>query len=312
MRDDGDYLWDGSGEPDPDVAALEEALAPLRLSAGPPPAAAGTADTSPRRFVAPALLLAVAAALALIVLLPGMVVPSGPQPWSIDGGGVLAVGEWLETDAEREVLLQVADIGSMAVAPDSRLRLIATGEDQHRLELAQGRVSATVLAPPRLLVVETPAAAAVDLGCAYTLEVTDAGDTVLWVSSGRVALEAPGRDVLVPAGAIAIASADGGPGTPLFTDAPASLVEAVRAVDLREDGAQEALVAALPVARVKDTLSLWHLLAVMDRPARVAITERIFLLDPLLERAQLTPEDITSLDPAAMMRLRDELEFQWF
>ena len=49
---------------------------------------------------------------------------------------------------------------------------------------------ARVVAPPRVLVVETPAADAVDLGCAYALEVEADGSTRLSVTSGQVALEA--------------------------------------------------------------------------------------------------------------------------
>ena len=309
MRDDGDYLWDGTGEPEPDVEELERALAPLRLTAGAPEAGARSHGAGGARRVG--LLLAVAAALLLAVLIPRLMVEGGPEPWTVDGGGSLAVGEWLETDAD-EALLRVADIGSMTVAPGSRLRLVATGEEQHRLELARGLVSATVLAPPRLLIVETPAADAVDLGCAYTLEVTDAGDTLLWVTSGRVALEAPGRDVLVPAGALAIASAETGPGTPIFTDAPAPLIAAIHNIDGGDEGSEVALVATLSQARLKDTLSLWHLLQAVERPTREAIAARLFELDPLLTTAQLTPEAIAAQEPGALERLRDELEFHWY
>jgi len=304
-----DYLWDGSGEPDPEVAALEAQLSGLRLHAGVP-----TQPDQPRapRWI-PGLVL-VAAAIALIVLGPRLVDPGG-DAWVIEGErGGLAVGEWLEADG-REVELQVADIGSMILEPGTRLQRVASGPDQHRLSLVSGRVHAKVLAPPRLLVVETPAADAVDLGCAYTLEVNEAGETVLWVTSGQVALEAPGRDVFVPAGALAIARPGSGPGTPLFTDAPAALVKAVRDMDLQSAGAGDALMDALAQVRIKDTLSLWHLLPTVAPDERRAIAHRIFELDPLLTRSEpsvLSVESVVSLNPEALKRLRSELEFQWY
>ena len=35
-RDDNDYLWDGSGEPDPEIVRLEALLGTLRHHGGPP------------------------------------------------------------------------------------------------------------------------------------------------------------------------------------------------------------------------------------------------------------------------------------
>jgi len=54
-------------------------------------------------------------------------------------------------------------------------------------------------APPRLVIVETASARAVDLGCAYTLSVDAAGGRRLRVTSGWVALETPDGSVYVPA-----------------------------------------------------------------------------------------------------------------
>jgi ferric-dicitrate binding protein FerR (iron transport regulator) len=102
---------------------------------------------------------------------------------------VLAVGEWLEPTAPTELV--VADIGTMEVDPGSKLRLLATSSSGHRLELAEGRIRARVTAPPRLLVVETPSASAVDLGCAYDLTVLPDGSSLLLVQRGEVSLEAP-------------------------------------------------------------------------------------------------------------------------
>ena len=52
----------------------------------------------------------------------------------------------------------------------------------NRLALERGRIYATILAPPQKFFVETPSALAVDLGCAYSLEVIDTGETILFVS----------------------------------------------------------------------------------------------------------------------------------
>jgi anti-sigma factor RsiW len=87
----------------------------------------------------------------------------------------LHTGQWLETDGRSRAMIQVGMLGQVEVDPRSRVRLVKTGANEHRLELARGRLYASIVAAPRLFQVETPSAVAIDLGCAYTLEVDEAG-----------------------------------------------------------------------------------------------------------------------------------------
>jgi len=301
-----DYLWDASGPPDPEVAALEEALAPLRFQAPPPALRPGRGrPPTPWLLLAAGLLLAISA--GALHLRPS-------EPWAVEGlagRSELAAGEWLET-GDSAALIQVADIGTMEVAPDSRLQLVTTGRSEHRLALERGRVDAFVVAPPRLLIVETPAAEAVDLGCAYSLEVEDDGSSLLEVRLGQVALEAPGREVFVPAGASARAWPGRGPGAPVFSDASIRLRQAADGLDRGAVGAEAALVEVLGDARLKDTLTLWHLLPRLGAGARAAAVERIFALDTGLARVGVDRGAVRTLSPGALEALREELVFQWF
>jgi hypothetical protein len=56
------------------------------------------------------------------------------------------------------------------------------------LSLERGALHARIAAPPRLFIVDTPSAMAVDLGCEYKLDVDAAGNSRLHVTSGFVAL----------------------------------------------------------------------------------------------------------------------------
>src|SRR5262249_60943740 len=93
--------------------------------------------------------------------------------------GRLVVGQWLETDGSSRARVRVGAIGEVVVDPDTRLRLLEATASAHRLSLARGKVHAAILAPPRLFFVETPSAVAVDLGCAYTLEVAPQASALL-------------------------------------------------------------------------------------------------------------------------------------
>src|SRR5882724_11840021 len=137
----------------------------------------------------------------------------------ISNKGQLGVGQWLETDGNSRAKIAVESIGQVEIDPNTRVRLVLTQPTEHRLELAHGKMSARIWAPPRLFFVDTPSAVAADLGCAYTLEVDDQGVGLLHVTSGWVSLQLKDRESMVPAGATCATRPGTGPGTPYFDDA---------------------------------------------------------------------------------------------
>jgi len=220
----------------------------------------------------------------------------------------IKVGDWLQTDASSRARITVGDIGTVDVEPNTRVRLVAASPTEHRLTLARGEISATVSAPPRLFLVDTPASTAVDLGCAYKIKTDESGDGVLRVTSGWVSLEWKGRESLVPAGADCRTRSRTGPGTPYFADAPKALQEALAAFDFR-GGGPDALGTVLNQARVRDTLTLWHLLSRVDPADRVRVFNRMVDLVPL--PSGVSREKALQLDPATLKSWREELAWKW-
>jgi hypothetical protein len=220
---------------------------------------------------------------------------------------VLPVGAWLETGPSDAAELAVADIGSLTIHGDSRVRLVGTGPDQHRLELARGRVSASVVAPPRLFVVDTPAATAVDLGCAYELDVDETARTRLHVTSGAVSLERGETVAWVPAGYQVTAEKGKGPGLPIAVAAGAALRDAAGRFD---GGEASALATLVELAGEEDVGMLWNLLGRTDRTGREAVLARLAALRPL--PGDLAAEKIRAGDPATLENLREVLEADLF
>jgi hypothetical protein len=239
--------------------------------------------------------------------------PSSARPWEVarlnDGVRTnLAAGDWVETDAGSRARITVGAIGTVDVEPGTRVRLGALLPDEYRLALAQGTISARISAPPRLFFVDTPASTVVDLGCAYTVQVDEAGTGDLRVTEGWASLEWKGRESLVPAGAHCRIRPGVGPGTPFFEDASAALQEAVASLDFG-GGGSAALTTVLAESRVRDTLTLWHLLSRVPPAERVRVYDRIAELTPVPQG--VVRELALQLEPDTLRHWREELAWTW-
>src|SRR4029079_2080309 len=155
-------------------------------------------------------------------------------------------------------------------------------------------------------------AVAADLGCAYTLEVDDAGASLLRVTSGWVALELKERESIVPAGAACETRPGVGPGTPYFEDALPEFRQALTKVDFESDSTvrSSALDLMLARSRSQDTLTLWHLLARVNERDRGKIYDKIvsFVVPP----KEVTREGIMRLDSTMLQVLKNQLEPSWY
>ena len=229
----------------------------------------------------------------------------------IANAGRLGVGEWLETDGSSRAQIAVGTIGTVDIDENTRVRLLESQPTVHRLELARGKMSAMIWAPPRLFFVDTPSAVAADLGCAYTLEVDDHGVGKLRVTSGWVALELKDRESIVPAGAACETRPEVGPGTPYFEDASPVFRDALSRMDFQHDPAvtKDALNLLLNEARPRDTLTLWHLLARVNETDRPRVYEAIAKYVPPPQG--VTREGVLRLDDGMLQLWKNELQASW-
>ncbi|MDZ4698931.1 MAG: zf-HC2 domain-containing protein [Rhodothermales bacterium] len=226
-----------------------------------------------------------------VVALAGL--PSVDQN-GLRGSGRLRVGQWLETDATSRALLDVGDIGTVEVAPDTRLQLLGAEANNHRLVLEEGQIEAFIWAPPRLFFVDTPSALAIDLGCAYTLAVDSVGTSLLHVTSGYVELSHGGRTTLVPAGAMCRARPGRGPGTAFHEAASPTLQAALERFDF-EDGGSEAVADIVREAGFDDGITLWQMIPRVDPALRGRVYDR--LVTHIQPPAGVTRKGVLELDP---------------
>jgi hypothetical protein len=320
-----EYLWDGSGEPDPEIQKLESTLGKLRLEGPVPEFREISAVRQPRfwqRLGPSGWSSGLAAVSATIVFIAALGIlwwsqkPNaafGPG-WDVErvagtprvesnafarntGAAKLGVGQTLVTDSHSKANISIADIGTVNVEPNTRLRSVAGGDGHSRLALDRGTIHAYIWALPGEFTVDTPSAIAVDLGCSYTLQVDDSGAGILRTKLGWVGFKLDGHEAFIPAGAVCATRPKVGPGTPYFDDSSASFREALSKFDFaattREQRSAE-LNNILAEARQRDAFTVWHLLARVDESQRGSVYDRMATLVP--PPAGVTRDGILRLD----------------
>src|SRR5882724_748144 len=323
MKDD--YLWDGSGEPDPEIQKLERVLGRYR-HALPAPSFEQVVDIRSAKirsrylnfrlsfaFGAIAATLLVAISMYFFLRPPTLDEKLGPA-WDVarlEGAprvgskairgnasvGKLGVGQTLETDDSSRAAITFDETGRVEVDQSSRLRLVTNGPGHSRLSLERGTIRATIWAPPGEFVVDTPSAVAVDLGCVYTLHVDDSGAGLLRTTMGWVGFKLSGHESFIPAGAVCATRPKIGPGTPYFEDATLAFRDALVRFDFGANTPAERgtlLGIILVDAGKNDALTLWHLLARVSDEDRPRVYDRLAALAP--PPAGVTRDGILRLD----------------
>jgi hypothetical protein len=286
-----DYLWDKSGEADPEVERFERALGVFAQPSPAPPLRIPSLRLSSlsrtSRWIGVALLAASVVMTAGAITLAFRFRPMQPAlsatAWAVtkDGGrSSLPVGGWLETGERERASFNVANIGEVVLEPRTRLQLLSTRDGDHRLALARGTMHARIWAPPNQFFVETPSTLAVDLGCAYTLAVDDEGAGLVSVLVGWVGFKWRDRESFIPAGSACATRPGIGPGTPYNERVSPAFREALSTIDFSPASPDRAnaLSIVLSEATERDEVTLWHLLSRVPAPDRDSVFERLAAL----------------------------------
>jgi RNA polymerase sigma factor (sigma-70 family) len=329
-----DYLWDKSGEPDPEIQRLESLLQEFQHDQPVPAFPAVNAERRwkwiPRgiRFapaMAAAATIVVVAAVAILVTRQKTVVPTSLAGWNVSvvsgrprvgfdslasGSARFSVGQILETDQASRVSLQADNVGLIEVEKNTRLRLLTMAAGLKRIALDRGTIHARIWARPGEFVVDTPSALTVDLGCVYSLHVDDSGSGLVRTSMGWVGFTLNGRESFIPAGAACATRRNVGPGTPYFEDTSEKFRTALARFDFEDQNSQTRsadLAVILNESRQRDALTLWHLLSRVGPAERPSVYDRLQKLAP--RPVSVSREAVLRLDQPALDRWWNELGF---
>lgn len=291
MTEHDDPLWNPSLPADAELARLQRLLASYGAKA--------SAQVMPQRVLPPRRtqrrwrLAAFAAAASLAIMLAGghtyRLAWKADAHWTVTRLSAdaraktsLAPGQDVVTDDGETVRIDVARIGNITLSPRSRLRLVETTGGRHSVALDHGHLRARIWAPPGYFRVGAGAAEVVDLGCDFEVWQAREGTGRVLVRSGWISYRVGAEDILVTEGYV-LDFADGVAHTPIRDDAPAALVDAVRALEARlrledvgdGDTIDQAAQRAAVAARDADAFTLLSLLTRWPVLARTALYARL-------------------------------------
>jgi len=333
LTKDSDYLWDRSGQPDPEIRTLEALLARFRHDRPAPAFPNHVSDQRWTSHVWRMRLFAALATAALVAVAVGTFLVSrrNPAPVAVAGWDVsrlagtprigrevvaakqasrLAIGQVVETDQQSRASLRAQDVGQIEMEPGTRLRLLNMGTGLKRIALERGTIHTYIWAPPGQFVVDTPSAVTVDLGCAYILQVDDSGAGLVRTTMGWVGFKRDGRESFIPAGAACATRPKVGPGTPYFEESSPGFRAALASLDFADRTSNERgkdLAVVLSASRQRDALTLWHLLTRVDGVQRELVYNRLRELTP--PPPSVTKQGILSLDQPMLDRWWNQLGF---
>lgn len=301
-----EYLWDRSGQPDPEIEHLEKLLSPFRYE----DRQAGRQKRAPHRrwwAAAAAAVVAIGAWQVMHVVRT----PAEKTSWQavrmegsprVNGRTVgepadVYTGQRIETDATSRVEVRSDFIGEVQLDPNSEMYVKESRENRQLFTLRHGVLHALIWAPPSQFAVDTPSVRAIDLGCAYTLETQPDGNGLITVQRGWVAFDHQRSESFIPADAACRVYARRGPGVPWFQDATAELREGLERWEKKPESG--ALNAVLGAARPRDALTLWHLLSRVPAGERGLVFDRfsrVVKLPAEVQRAEVIAGDAHALD----------------
>lgn len=279
-----EYLWDRSGEPDPEVTRLEHLLSGYRYR------------EKPRRMMQARVILAIAAS---VVIIAGAAfwaaTRTTPTAW-LDSGRRIAEGQTISTGSGDSKVLRSELVGEVRMDENSRLKVLRGREGEQRMALQVGTMHALIWAPPARFTVDTPSSRAVDLGCAYTLSVAGDGSGLVAVETGWVAFQAGKTESFIPAGAACRTRPVAGPGIPYFQDASEGLRRGL--TDFDRSSGYQGLEEVLADVRPRDGLTLWHLALRTTGGDRERVVQKFAVLVPGIDSAGLIRGDSAAIDAA--------------
>jgi hypothetical protein len=219
----------------------------------------------------------------------------------------LNVNEIVETNSFTRLEIQIPNLGSVFVDPDSKIER----KDANKIQLLRGSILAMKDGAKDFLSIEVPGAEIKDyfLGGQLKLSLTDPKVSILEVIDGWTSIKKDNLETLVLSKHFCKITADSGVGLPYHSASSKEFVEAVNDYCFKNPGSEEALISVLTRAEVSNSVTLWNLMKRVTRKQRDMVVYTIFgLLGD--QPKDITDDGLKTLDSQMLQKLIEEIELK--
>jgi DNA-directed RNA polymerase specialized sigma24 family protein len=225
------------------------------------------------------------------------------QSFDVNEGLEFKEGYTLTTDAKSSALITIPDIGQIDIEPETSVMRLS---GSYNLRLGQGKINVLKAGASELFELEVPSAVIEDYkpGGNYTVEVDDAGRSLIKVNESLVKVSSENEEVFVIQDYYCEVRKGSGPGIPYSVNASEELKKAIE--DYSFSGATvESFNQILFLSEKKDALSVWNLLRRSKEGDREIIINK---LHSLVELPQgVTPRGASKLDEGMLQLWLEEI-----
>ena len=219
--------------------------------------------------------------------------------------GELAENDIIETDAISRIVIQVPDVGSINLEPNSKIQRLPA----NKIQLLSGILSANKKGASKLLTLVVPGAEIKDyfLGGQFTLAVNEENITTVNVNDGWTTIVKNELETLLLPNHTCRIIPDSGIGLPYLNTSTSAFVEAVNNFCFTSPNNEEALISVLTKAELNNSVTLWNLMKRVTRKQRDMVIYTMFGLlgDPPIG---VTDEGLRTLNAEMLQKLIEEIE----
>jgi hypothetical protein len=215
--------------------------------------------------------------------------------------------EIVETNSITRLEIQIPDLGSVFVDPDSKIERMGVS----KIRLLRGSILAMKDGAKDFLSIEVPGAEIKDyfLGGQLKLSLTDPKVSILEVIDGWTSIKKDNLETLVLSKHFCKIIADSGVGLPYHSASSKEFVEAVNDYGFKNPGSEETLISVLTRAEVSNSVTLWNLMKRVTRKQRDMVVYTIIGL--LGDQPQgITDDGLKTLDSQMLQKLIEEIELK--
>jgi hypothetical protein len=218
----------------------------------------------------------------------------------------LGEGEIVETNSITRLLIQVPDIGSIYLEPETKVERL----QGNKIKLVKGEISTNKEGANDFLSIEIPGAEIKDFLLGGKSKITILNKkSFLEVSDGWVSVRHDDLETLVLTKHYCEVREETGPGLPYHLQSSREFITAVHDYSFEKPGNEESLIQILTKANVSNSVTLWNLLERVNLKQRDMVVYTIIGLLGELPKG-VTDEGLKTLDKMMMQILIEEIELK--